>query len=71
MKESEVIDKQDQQTPQPGAQAGPPKMMSNQMGIYYSNCVMVGASPRDISVFLGRYVPRSDEQGNQQLAEPS
>lgn len=30
---------------------------------------MVGASPRDISVFFGRYVPRSNEQGNQQLAE--
>lgn len=48
------MDKPDQETPQPAAQAGPPKMMSNQMGIYYSNCVMVGASPRDISVFFGK-----------------
>lgn len=69
IEESKAMNKQGEASPKPTAQAGPPKMMYNQMGIYYSNCVMVTASHRDISGFFGRYVPRSDEQGNQQLAE--
>lgn len=43
-------------------------MMSNQMGIYYSNCVMVATSPRDISLFFGRFVP-VPEKGSQGLGE--
>jgi hypothetical protein len=43
--------------------------MSKQMAIYYSNCAMVGTSPRDISLFFGRYVPATDDQGNQTMAE--
>jgi peptide methionine sulfoxide reductase MsrA len=44
-------------------------MMSNQMGIYYSNCAMVAVSPRDISLFFGRFTPVSDNKGNQALGE--
>ncbi len=44
-------------------------MMSNQMGIYYSNCAMVATTPRDISLFFGRYSPVPDEKGGQTLGE--
>ena len=50
-------------------QAGSAKMMSNQLAVYYTNCAMVATSPRDISLFFGRYVPTSDEKGSQKLVE--
>ncbi len=53
----------------PAAAGGPARLMSRQMSVYYANCVMVATSPRDISLYFGRYVPTSDEQGGQQLAE--
>jgi hypothetical protein len=43
-------------------------MMSNQMATYYSNCAMVATSPRDISLFFGRFVPIPDK-GSQGLSE--
>ncbi|MBI5568545.1 MAG: DUF3467 domain-containing protein [Desulfomonile tiedjei] len=55
------------ETAQP--QAGPAKMMSNQLAVYYTNCAMVATSPRDISLFFGRYVPTADEKGGQRLVE--
>lgn len=51
------------------AGSGPQRLMSNQMGIYYSNCAMVAMSPRDISLYFGRYVPARDGKGTQQLTE--
>ena len=51
---------------QPGA---PARVMAKQMGIYYSNCVMVATSPRDLSVYFGRYVPGSNEKGEQTMVE--
>lgn len=48
---------------------GPARLMSRQMAVYYSNCVMAATSPRDISLYFGRYVPSADEKGGQQLAE--
>lgn len=48
---------------------GPARMMSNQMGIYYSNCAMVATSPRDISLFFGRFTPVPDDKGGQTLGE--
>jgi hypothetical protein len=62
----------DPEAPQPVAPAaagGPARLMSRQMTVYYANCAMVATSPRDISLYFGRYVPASDEQGGQQLAE--
>jgi len=44
-------------------------MMSQQMRVYYSNCAMVATSPRDISLFFGRYVPGSNEKGEQSMVE--
>lgn len=49
--------------------SGPQRLMSNQMGVYYSNCAMVAMSPRDISLYFGRYVPTRDNKGGQQLTE--
>ncbi len=54
------------QQAQPG---GPPRMMAQHMGIYYSNCVMVATSPRDLSVFFGRYAPGSNPEGEQSMVE--
>jgi hypothetical protein len=54
---------------QPSPQGGPARMMSNQMGIYYSNCAMVAVSPRDISLFFGRFTPVPDNKGGQTLGE--
>jgi Protein of unknown function (DUF3467) len=56
------------ETPQPVQATGPSRMMSQQMGIYYSNCVMVATSPRDISLFFGRFVPVPNK-GAQGLGE--
>ncbi len=49
--------------------SGMQRLMSNQMGVYYSNCAMVAMSPRDISLYFGRYVPTRDNKGSQQLTE--
>jgi hypothetical protein len=54
---------------QPSSATGPARMMSNQMGIYYSNCAMVAVSPRDISLFFGRFTPVPDNKGGQTLGE--
>jgi hypothetical protein len=43
--------------------------MSQQMGIYYSNCALVALSPRDISLFFGRFFPMSDGKGPTALGE--
>jgi hypothetical protein len=50
-------------------QSGPARMMSERMSIYYSNTAMVATSPRDISLFFGRYVPAKDQSGGQSLIE--
>jgi len=50
-------------------QGAPARMMAKQMGIYYSNCAMVATSPRDISLFFGRYIPATTEGGGPSLAE--
>ena len=46
-----------------------PRIMSGQMAIYYTNCTMLGTSPKDVSVFFGRYTPTANEKGEQVLAE--
>jgi hypothetical protein len=51
---------------QPGA---PARAMAQQMSIYYSNCAMVATSPRDLSVYFGRYVPGSNPKGEQSMVE--
>lgn len=61
-----MADKEQEAKPQAG---GPPRMMARQMGMYYSNCAMVATSPRDISLFFGRYVPGSNEKGGQSMVE--
>jgi Protein of unknown function (DUF3467) len=61
--------KPDSESEQPSVSRGPARMMSNQMGIYYSNCAMVATSPRDISLFFGRYTPVPDDKGGQTLGE--
>ena len=48
---------------------GPSRAMSRQMAVHYANCAMVATSPRDISLFFGRYVPGTDEKGEQKLVE--
>jgi hypothetical protein len=55
--------------PQRQPQSGPARMMSERMSIYYSNTAMVATSPRDISLFFGRYVPAKDQGGGQTLVE--
>ena len=59
----------DTKSTEPSGATGPPRMMSNQMSIYYSNCAMVATSPRDISLFLGRFTPVPDNKGSQTLGE--
>lgn len=54
---------------QPAPASGPARMMSNQMSIYYTNCAMLATSPRDISLFFGRFVPVPDDKGSQTLGE--
>jgi hypothetical protein len=43
--------------------------MSNQISVYYANCAAVALSPRDISLFFGRYVPAPDGKGPRALGE--
>lgn len=62
-----MADKEPEARPQ--QVAPPPRMMSQQMRVYYSNCAMVATSPRDISLFFGRYVPGSNEKGEQSMVE--
>ncbi len=50
-------------------QSGPARLVSQQLTIYYANCAMVATTPRDVSVYFGRYTPVSDDKGSQQLAE--
>jgi hypothetical protein len=50
-------------------QTGPARMMSGQLSVYYANCAMIATSPRDISLFFGRFVPTADEKGGQKLVE--
>jgi hypothetical protein len=50
-------------------QAGPARMMSGQLSVYYANCAMIATSPRDVSLFFGRFVPAQDEKGGQKLVE--
>jgi hypothetical protein len=45
------------------------RIMSQQMGTYYSNCVMLATSPREISILFGRFIPVGGEAGSQGLAE--
>ncbi len=45
------------------------RVMSPQMSIYYSNSVMVATSPKDVSLYFGRYVPTTAEDGAQGLSE--
>jgi hypothetical protein len=53
----------------PQTSAGPTRVMSNQLSVYYANCAMIATSPRDFSLFFGRFVPTSDEKGGQKLVE--
>jgi hypothetical protein len=48
---------------------GPARVMASQLAVYYANCAMIATSPRDISLFFGRFVPTSDEKGGQKLVE--
>ena len=57
------------ESPQPSTNRGPSRMMSNQMGIYYSNCAMIATTPKDISLFFGRFVPVAADKGAQALGE--
>ena len=66
MAEQDLKREQAGQQQQPGV---PPKMMAPNMGVYYSNCAMIATSPRDISVYFGRYVPGSSPKGEQTLVE--
>ncbi|MBI4963445.1 MAG: DUF3467 domain-containing protein [Desulfomonile tiedjei] len=66
MADSTTDKEQEARPQQPGA---PARAMAKQMGIYYSNCAMVATSPRDISLFFGRYVPGSNEKGEQAMVE--
>jgi hypothetical protein len=48
---------------------GPARLVSRDVQVYYANCAMVATSPRDISVYFGRFTPVTDDKGSQQLAE--
>ncbi len=50
-------------------QTGPARLVSREILVYYANCAMVATSPRDLSVYFGRYTPVADDKGGQQLAE--
>jgi hypothetical protein len=43
--------------------------MSNQIRVYYANCAAVALSPREFSLFFGRYVPAPDGKGPRGLSE--
>ena len=49
--------------------AGPTRVMAGQLAVYYANCAMIATSPRDVSLFFGRFVPTADEKGGQKLVE--
>ncbi len=49
--------------------AGVTRIMSGQLSIYYANCAMLATSPKDVSVFFGRYTPSANDKGEQILAE--
>jgi hypothetical protein len=49
--------------------SAPTRIMAKNMGVYYSNCTMIATSPRDLSVYFGRYVPGSNEKGEQSIVE--
>ncbi len=59
----------DSKNPQSTPPKGPARLMSKDLNVYYSNCAMIAMSPRDISLYYGRFVPASDDKGNQSLAE--
>ncbi len=59
----------EQKTNQPAQMLKPSRVMSQQMGIYYSNCAAVSLSPRDVSLYFGRFFPMSDGTGPQGLGE--
>ena len=61
---SEEENNQNQAQPQP-----PRRLFSNNLGLYYSNCMMLSTSPSDISIFFGRYVTAEDDGGAPSLAE--
>jgi hypothetical protein len=48
---------------------GPARLVSRDLMIYYANCAMVATTPRDLSIYFGRYSPVADQKGAQQLAE--
>jgi hypothetical protein len=66
------MDQKTADSPQAAAgptQTGPARLVSRDILVYYANCAMVATSPRDISVYFGRFTPVSDDKGGQQLAE--
>jgi len=69
MSDQEQQTTENAQTAQPSQPARPTRVMSQQMGIYYSNCALVALSPRDVSLFFGRYFPMSDGKGPTALGE--
>jgi hypothetical protein len=69
MSDSERQATENTQTTQPVQPAGPSRALSQQIGIYYSNCAPGALSARDISLFFGRYVPTSNDQGSRALGE--
>jgi hypothetical protein len=63
-------DRPDSHNPQ--AQSGPEsrkRIMSRQMAVYYSNCALVAASHREISVMFGRMVANPESELSAGLAE--
>jgi hypothetical protein len=66
MRQKESQSSPPQETPSPQALA---RVLSAQMNIYYANCAMIATSPRDISLYFGRFVPAPDDEGGQKLAE--
>lgn len=44
-----------------GADPGPQAQQGQRVEFYYTNCAAVMASPKEISVFFGRYIPVPSE----------
>lgn len=65
----DAADRTSEQATAAQPQTGPTRAMSNQLTVYYANCVMIASSPRDIAIFFGRFVPTTDEKGGQKLVE--
>jgi hypothetical protein len=63
----EIVEKEEKK--EEARPAGVSRIMSGQMSIYYTNCAMLATSPKDVSVFFGRYTPTANEKGEQVLAE--